>query len=58
MLEWGKHVAQCETDVKDVSKFFYIIDGTMLFQRLKCQTAKIKMDYSFSPFRNCNFLFW
>jgi hypothetical protein len=36
---------QCRTDVNDVSKFFYIIDGGMLFHRLKCQTAKIKTDF-------------
>lgn len=26
---------QCETDVNDVNKFFYIIDGGMLLHRLK-----------------------
>jgi hypothetical protein len=34
---------QCETDVNDVSKFFYIINGGMLLHRLKCQ-QKIKTD--------------
>jgi hypothetical protein len=35
---------QCKTDVNDVSKFFYIIDGGMILHRLKRQTAKIKID--------------
>jgi hypothetical protein len=28
---------QCETDVNDVGKFFYIINGGMLLRRLKCK---------------------
>jgi hypothetical protein len=35
---------QFKTDVNDVSKFFYIMDGGMILHRLKCQRAKIKID--------------
>jgi hypothetical protein len=54
MLERGKRLnrrymvynifEQFKTDVYDVSKFFYIIDGGMILHRLKRQTAKIKID--------------